>query len=59
MSDNKDEVSKDVGKWSLALDQLIEALRLLDGSDAPPEIGARLDHAIHALQDAIDRESAN
>ena len=40
-------------KWALALGQLIEALRLLDESNAPPEIGAQLDLAIHRLQIAI------
>ena len=37
----------------LALRQLTEALRLLDESNAPPEIGAGLDLAIHRLQNAI------
>lgn len=41
-------------KWSLALRKLNEALRLLDESEAPPEIGAELDHAIHRLQSAIE-----
>jgi hypothetical protein len=40
-------------KWTLALRQLIEALQLLDESNAPPEIGAGLDLAIHRLQEAI------
>jgi hypothetical protein len=48
---------RDCGKWSLALRQLTEALRLLDESRAPAEIGARVDHAICDLKDAIDRES--
>lgn len=37
----------------MALGQLTEALRLLDESKAPPEIGAELDLAIHRLQNAI------
>ena len=37
----------------LALGQLTEALRLLDESKAPPEIGAELDLAIHRLENAI------
>ena len=40
-------------KWALALRRLTEALRLLDESNAPPEIGAQLDLAIHRLQIAI------
>ena len=40
-------------QWVLALGQLTEALRLLDESKAPPEIGAELDLAIHRLENAI------
>jgi len=40
-------------RWALALRQLTDALRLLDESNAPPEIGAEVDLAIHRLQNAI------
>lgn len=52
-----EQTPEESGKWSLALRHLIEALKLLDESNAPAEIGARLDHAIHDLQDLIGRES--
>ena len=42
-------------KMSLALRHLNEALRLLDESDAPPEVGAQLDLAIHRLRAVIER----
>lgn len=54
-----EKAPKDCVKWSLALRQLSEALRLLDESCAPAEIGARLDQAICDLKDAIDRESSH
>ena len=41
-------------KWSLALRHLDEALKLLDEGDAPPEVGADLDMAIHRLRSAIE-----
>ena len=47
----------DHGKWSLALRQLGEALRLLDESNAPPEVGADLSRAIDRLQKAIQRSA--
>lgn len=40
-------------KWSLALERMTEALALLDESNAPLEIGAELDLAIHRLQNAL------
>jgi hypothetical protein len=46
-------------KWTLALRRLTEALQLLDESNAPPEIGAELDLAIHRLQDAIRSAGAS
>jgi hypothetical protein len=36
-----------------ALDHLRRALDLLDSAGAPAQIGARVDHAIHDLYDAI------
>ena len=36
-----------------ALSYLERALRLLDQADAPGEIGAKIDHAIHQLRDAL------
>jgi len=41
-------------KWSLALGQLAEALRLLDESNAPPEIGARLYEVIQRVRTLIE-----
>ena len=43
--------------WSLALRHLNEALKLLDECDAPPEIGAELDMAIHRLRSAIEQRA--
>lgn len=39
-----------------ALDLMRKALKLLDEVQAPDEIGARLDEAIHRLQDWQDSE---
>jgi len=39
--------------WGSALSQMQEALRLLDESDAPPQVGAQLDLAIQQLKDEI------
>jgi hypothetical protein len=51
-----DERSPENGqKWALALRQLTEALDLLDQSNAPPEIGARLTEAIDLLREALNR----
>jgi hypothetical protein len=41
--------------WSAAMLHMRLALELLDSSDAPPIIGARLDQAIDALQRELDR----
>lgn len=41
-------------QWSVALRQLTEAMRLLDESNAPPELGARLDEVIQRLRHAIE-----
>jgi hypothetical protein len=41
-------------KFSLALCQLVEALRLLDEGNAPPEIGARLDEVIQRVRTLIE-----
>jgi hypothetical protein len=41
------------GKWPQALEHLSEALKILDESDAPPEIGADLDLVIHRLRSAM------
>ena len=42
----KDSHSAHVQQWIAALDGMMQALKLLDESDAPPEIGAELDLAI-------------
>lgn len=42
-------------KWLKALRLLREALELLDESDAPPDVGARLDSAIHWLEAAVHK----
>ena len=39
--------------WMFALSRMQEALRVLDESDAPPQIGAQLDLAIQQLKDQI------
>lgn len=39
--------------WTFALSRMEEALRLLDESDAPPQIGAQLDLAIQQLKEQI------
>ena len=39
--------------WNEALHLMETALTMLDGSDAPAEVGARLDMAICSLKDAI------
>lgn len=49
-----EDASANSDKWSLALRHLNEALRLLDEGDAPPEVGAELDLAIHRLRSAIE-----
>jgi hypothetical protein len=41
-------------KWALALRQLGATLQLLDESNAPPAIGARLDDVIQRLRNAIE-----
>lgn len=41
--------------WSTALLHMRLALELLDASDAPALIGARLDQAIDALQRELDQ----
>lgn len=50
-----ENTSADHEKWSVAVRQLGEALRLLDESNAPPEVGADLSMAIDRLQKAIQR----
>jgi hypothetical protein len=41
--------------WASALSQVQDALRLLDESGAPPQIGAELDLAIQHLKDEISQ----
>jgi hypothetical protein len=53
-SAGNENASVNSDKWSLALQHLDEALRLLDEGDAPAEVGADLDMAIHRLRSAID-----
>jgi hypothetical protein len=53
-SAGNEKASANSDKWSLALNHLNEALRLLDESDAPPEVGAELDLAIHRLRSSIE-----
>ena len=43
----------DTEKLLLALDHLSTGLRLLDESDAPAQIGAYVDLAIHQLQETV------
>ena len=53
-SAGKENALGEKAKWSLALRQLAETLQLLDESDVPPEIGARLDDVIQRLRKAIE-----
>lgn len=48
----------DRDKWPLALGLLTDALQLLDESNAPLEIGAEIDLAIHRLRAAIEGKGA-
>jgi hypothetical protein len=41
----------------VALDHLERALQLLDASEAPPDIGAHLDLAIHRLRETVEGSS--
>jgi hypothetical protein len=43
----------DKAGWVSALSRMQEALRLLDESDAPAQVGAQLDLAIQQLKDEI------
>lgn len=45
--------------WNKALTHMKSALRLLDESEAPIEIGAHLDFTICNLEEAISAESTN
>lgn len=56
-SAGNESASTNSDKWSLALGHLNEALKLLDESDAPPEVGAELDMAIHRLKSAIEGQT--
>ena len=47
-----------VQKWVVALERMTDALRLLDESDAPPDVGAQLDLAIERLKEEIARGKA-
>ena len=40
-------------RWEQALGHMREALRMLDESDAPPEIGGYLDLALCRLEEAL------
>ena len=51
-NDEDDWAGNKVGLMS-ALSRMQEALRLLDESDAPPQIGAQLDLAVQQLKQAI------
>jgi hypothetical protein len=51
-NDEGDWAGDRVGLMS-ALSRMQEALRLLDESDAPPQIGAQLDLAVQQLKQAI------
>lgn len=42
-----------VQQWSLALQHLQDAIKILDESDAPPHLGAGIDLTIHRLRDII------
>lgn len=40
-------------QWAAALERMSEALKLLDESDAPADVGAHLDLAIERLKEEI------
>jgi hypothetical protein len=50
---DQEDVLSNQAKWSVALRLLGEALKLLDESDGPLEVGAQLDLTIHRLEGAI------
>jgi hypothetical protein len=52
-NDEDDWAGNRVGLMS-ALSRMQEALRLLDESDAPPQVGAQLDLAIQQLKQEIE-----
>jgi len=52
-NDEDDWAGNKVGLMS-ALSRMQEALRLLDESDAPPQVGAQLDLAIQQLKQEIE-----
>ena len=54
VSAGKENALNESAQWSLALRQLLDSLQLLDESNAPPEIGARLDEVIQRLRKAIE-----
>lgn len=41
-------------QWTIALQRLKSAMEVLDRAQAPAQIAAHVDLAIHQLQDAID-----
>lgn len=56
------DTKHDLGREKLYLDalQLIRSsIRLLDQANAPGHIAAHLDLALHQLEDAIERDSAD
>ena len=48
-----------LANWGSALSQMQTALRMLDESDAPPQVGAQLDLAIQHLKDEIARAESD
>lgn len=48
----------DRDSWLLALRQLTDTLKLLDESNAPLEVGAQIDLAIHRLRAAAESRNA-
>jgi hypothetical protein len=52
-SDDDDPRRGRIEKWRSALQQMTGALRMLDESEAPPDVGAHLDLSIQRLKDEI------
>ena len=46
-----------VRQWSVALQHLQAAIRILDESEAPPHVGAEIDLAVNRLRDVMANAS--
>jgi hypothetical protein len=53
-ADNSDVLGKEA-RANEALNLMLQALKLLDKNEGPPDVGAHLDLAIHRLQESIEK----